>query len=197
VQTPIGASSTSLTFADDNTAYLSVLQNDLWDILVSRRVSRASDWSVPVRVTGLAAPQTTNLWSWINPAATTLYFGRGNFNLSASSLYRATRTGDNFTNLEPLQFVSLGNILAAYAPVLSADELTLYFRGDVPNRPARIYRASRAALATPFSEPVEIESLRTTATSTQPTWLSPDGCELYFTADPKSNSDIFRARKPK
>jgi hypothetical protein len=73
-------------------------------------------------------------------------------------------------------------------PVVSADGLTVFFaRATVlPDGPTfvsktRIMEAHRATLETPFAIR-EVCELNTTGDE-RPSWLSPDGCRLYFTSN--------------
>ena len=65
---------------------------------------------------------------------------------------------------------------------MTPDELTLFFgsartggTGDID-----IYEARRASVADGFGAPIELTGLNTTGPE-GPNWISPDGCNLYFT----------------
>lgn len=81
------------------------------------------------------------------------------------------------------------------SPVISADRLTLYFA-----RGAQMYSVSRTAVGAPWGMPQPITELNVADAASQPTWISEDGCVLYFHSNrPASNlvSRIFRGVRPK
>jgi dipeptidyl aminopeptidase/acylaminoacyl peptidase len=90
----------------------------------------------------------------------------------------------------------------AYSPTLSPDELTLYFASSrtLETRCAsmlddEIWQANRATTADPFAHPRPIAELSTHRPE-WPSWLSPDGCRLYFTRQSaRSDADLYVAEK--
>jgi hypothetical protein len=66
------------------------------------------------------------------------------------------------------------------SPVLSADGLTLIFASDrdAPDQVYRMWIATRSSTSAPFGAPATLNL--TTGTWDLPDWLSPDGCNLYF-----------------
>lgn len=69
-------------------------------------------------------------------------------------------------------------------PVPSEDELTLYFGAAPPSGTTRkldVWVKTRASRQVPFGEPTNVAELNTTS-YTYPSWISPDGCRLYFDA---------------
>ncbi|MBX3198923.1 MAG: PD40 domain-containing protein [Labilithrix sp.] len=82
------------------------------------------------------------------------------------------------------------------APVISSDGLTLYFSSTrgATNNTSDIWVARRAAESAPWKTPEPMTSLNT-ASVDAPSWLSPDGCELYFDRFVTAGYRIFRARR--
>ncbi len=85
-------------------------------------------------------------------------------------------------------------------PVLSADELTIYFSSartgpDVQGKPD-VWVANRATRSGNFSAPVDLVAVNTAA-SEYVGWVSPDGCRLYFASNRRVNTayDIFVAAR--
>jgi hypothetical protein len=69
-------------------------------------------------------------------------------------------------------------------PVPSEDELTFYFGAAPPSGTTRkldVWVKTRTSRQVPFGEPANVSELNT-ATYTYPSWISPDGCRLYFDA---------------
>jgi len=73
-----------------------------------------------------------------------------------------------------------------YAPVVSDDELEMFFSSDrestgMPsNMPLDIFVASRKATTDAFGTPTKLAALSTTTGIDWPVWLSPDRCDLYY-----------------
>ena len=91
-------------------------------------------------------------------------------------------------------------------PVLSGDELTLYFGGSgphpggAPQASILVYKSTRASLTDPFAPPELVVELAEEASEMSPTWLSPDGCKMLLAgrmADGGTSVDLFTAEKPK
>jgi len=68
-------------------------------------------------------------------------------------------------------------------PVVTPDELTLYFSAGPPStgtkRSLDIWVKQRKSTQDPFGAPVAVAELNTTPYNF-PSWISPDGCRLYF-----------------
>ena len=114
-------------------------------------------------------------------------------------LYRSVQTGGVFSAPELVMGTNLDSVSAEGTPVLSEDELTLYLastrRGGLAN--PDIFHATRATLQDPFSEPKIVNELASTDPDI-PSWLSPDGCELYFTRySPANNLELAIALRGK
>lgn len=63
------------------------------------------------------------------------------------------------------------------------------------DRDARLMRATRPTLASPWSAATEIVELRSPEGETSPE-LSPDGLTLFFTSARANAADIYMARRP-
>ena len=88
------------------------------------------------------------------------------------------------------------------APVLSADERTLYFGSDRDSLGMQIHVAYRASPQAAWSVPTAVPELQDVTAGagfdgTRPTWLSPDNCRLYFASDKSSpyEADLFVAER--
>lgn len=81
------------------------------------------------------------------------------------------------------------------APVVTLDELHIFFRRTVGSE-SDIYTASRATPLDGFDTPVPVEGLATPGVDETPSWVSPDGCHLYFNSNASGNENIYIARRP-
>ena len=83
------------------------------------------------------------------------------------------------------------------APYLSKNGLSLYIGGPGPDGSSDVLVAQRAGTDLPWNAPLEIPSINTGATETNPT-LSPDEHRMYFTstrADGFGGQDIWVSRR--
>lgn len=83
-------------------------------------------------------------------------------------------------------------------PVISFDELTLYFttdRVEAGGGGRQVWTATRMKLSDPFGTPNEVTELDT-STFTEPSWISDDGCRIYITSAASGTADLYVATKP-
>ena len=105
------------------------------------------------------------------------------------ALYRSVKTGGVFSAPELVMGTNLDSTSDDGTPVLTEDELTLYLasarvggKGMVD-----IFQATRASAQDPFGQPVAVTELNSSDPDI-PSWLSADGCELYFTRFTPANN---------
>jgi Tol biopolymer transport system component len=81
-------------------------------------------------------------------------------------------------------------------PVVTPDELTIYFTSPAGGT-GDIYVAHRAAMTDPFGEPSIVSELDSSTTNEEPSWVSADGCDLYFSSDRAGGSgyDLYVAHR--
>jgi hypothetical protein len=86
------------------------------------------------------------------------------------------------------------------SPVLSADELTIYFARTAAYsaNPAKIFVATRAAIGDSFGTATAVPELDSGTTDNFPTYLTEDGCVLYMARAPAvgTGPDLFVAKRP-
>lgn len=83
-------------------------------------------------------------------------------------------------------------------PVISADDLTLYFASDRPGGYGSwdIWVSTRPSKLDPFGEPALVSEL-SSASHDVPAWLSPDGCEMILSSYRGGTSyDVYSAKRP-
>jgi hypothetical protein len=85
------------------------------------------------------------------------------------------------------------------APVVTPNELTLYYSSDRPDGDALgsfdIWVATRPSLAEHFSSPVNVGELNSSWLE-EPTFVTADGCALYFASDRAGSLAMYVAVKP-
>jgi Tol biopolymer transport system component len=175
--------------ADGLTLFLHSSRNsaDSYDLFAATRASLATGFSTPVALG--ADINTTAIEE--GPAITSdggaLYFER---TTTSTSLLRASLGATGFAS--PVALPELGD---ASSPAISSDELTIYFASDRGGN-LDIWTATRTSTASPFGAPSHVDEL---ASSSQdfPTWISPDGCRMYFWSGRSSSDfDIWQATRP-
>jgi len=120
---------------------------------------------------------------------------------SRGVIHRAARGTGAYDDVQPV--TALGPSTDDDYPVVTADELTIYWasqRGGAGTQD--IYEATRQDAKSPFSAVRRVDSLSTAARDERPTFISADGCRLYYASSvrvkpPATASDIFVATKPK
>lgn len=115
-------------------------------------------------------------------------------------VYRAARSGSTWATAQLVPGVDLDSSVADLTPVVTPDELTIYFGSERPGGLGQtdIYVATRTDAGAPFGPAVPLMFddgvLRAFNTSgpDYATWISPDGCELYYSPD---NLDLWVASR--
>lgn len=196
--------SRSMTFVGNTTAYLSIWEGTYWHTYRTRRNLVSDPWETPILVNGLGgAASTTDEFPWLSSDGLRMYFMSNRD--KAYRIYVGTLTAAGATAASAVAGPIDPGDGTAYAPVTSADELTLYFsaynaRPGATVSTRNIYAATRAKVGLTFDKATFIPELNTDGTFNQPDWVSQDGCEMYFTSNRASSvaggTDIYSVRKP-
>jgi hypothetical protein len=138
------------------------------------------------------APGSHDYQPYAVPDHSALYFVRDPGVVGMADIYRAAREGGGFATPEPV--AGINGAAVEIAPVISPDELTLYFASDRLGA-LDIFEARRADRSMPFDAPAPITALMTPEEET-PGWISADGCVLYFSRFVlETQTDLFVARR--
>jgi hypothetical protein len=109
---------------------------------------------------------------------------------TGSDLYRSARQGTGFA--PPVAIIEANSLQYESMPVVSPDELVLYFSSTrvAPGTLGKndIWMAVRASVDEPFGEPINILEL-SSEYDELPNWVSYDGCRLYFQR--KDSAGVF------
>jgi len=173
--------------ADGRTMYLSI--DD--DVFVATRPAATGDFARPTRVASVSSGQTDS-GTYVVPDGSALYFSRG------SSIFRAAHTA---TGLATPERVPGLDGLDALAPVVSADQLTIYFLRNnpdptLPDRDEDIWMATRSSPTAAFANAVRVDELSTVGTFEEPGWISDDSCAFYFSSNRGGRPhDLYVARR--
>ena len=165
-----------------------------YDILVAQRASTAIAFGTPTAIPSLNSAGISDAGSYVLPDNSAIYF-QSNRNGSNDDVLRAARNvGGTF---DPATAVSIPTSNAEDSAVLTPDELTIFYASNAPGGAGGfdIYMATRSTKADGFGTPQRQTALSTTDDEF-PSWISPDGCELYFSRTVTGrSSDIFIARR--
>jgi hypothetical protein len=108
-----------------------------------------------------------------------LYFARA-ANGSSFQIYRAERPGPGLAFNLVTAAPGLGKSVLEVSPVVTDDELTIYFGASAGTFDEQIYVATRGKLTDPFGPSKKVPELEFAGQRNQPTWMSADRCKLYF-----------------
>jgi hypothetical protein len=165
------------------------------EIVRAQRATTADPFSAMEPVTALNV-EGFNGEPYVLPDHSAIYQRRSADGGAAWDILRTARSGASFGSNFPVNALDVNMPGTDSAPVVTPDELTIYFftwRVDGANN---IYVARRSTTADPFGaaeplgEPVDTDVLES------PDWISADGCVLYFTrGSTEFGSDIYVATR--
>lgn len=188
--------------ADGLTMVFSDSATGLYDLYMTTRTSAAGSFGPPIPVAGINDPTEYDHTPYLSPDGMTLYFAstRGTAGVSYD-LYRTTRRNLTSTFGTPTKITELSTGDGDSDPVVSPDGLTLYFTSyrNGGTGSSDIWVASRASTGDPFGIATNVTELNTTMAE-WPTWISNDGCRLYFGSDRgggMGGHDLWVATRPR
>ena len=101
----------------------------------------------------------------------------------------------------PLPVNELNSSVDDEAPVVTPDDLTIYFASTRPPSDGgpRVWTATRTSTSEPFSTPAIVQELNEPGTTLLPTFVTRDGCTLYFDGLLSSSAErtVYVAQKPR
>lgn len=109
---------------------------------------------------------------YILPDGQAIYFVSDRINAGVYTLFRAERTGASFGDAKPVDITGLpaSAMSNQYNPMVTPDELTLYFQAL-----SDVYVATRASTSEPFRDPTLL-----TGVVGPLSWISADNCQAYL-----------------
>lgn len=129
---------------------------------------------------------------------TTLYFARGDAGAPRYRIWQAT-LGANDAVVNPRELAELrtGNNEIVWKPVVSKDELTMFYATGREYDETTIVVARRERVIDAWGFPAPLTELGTGGLPEAPTWLSPDGCQLWFESHRGGTQQLYVATRPK
>ncbi|MEO8548507.1 MAG: hypothetical protein ABI678_00970 [Kofleriaceae bacterium] len=166
---------------------------NVYGIWTAKRTSPTGTWGPPTAepalMTGDGDPFVAN--------ATALYFASGaRTGAGSNDIYRATLGASGALTMIGPVIGGVDTTESEVVPVLTADELHMFFARQ-NGTDYDIYEASRSSLADGFGAAAAVPGMAGPGFDELPSWVSPDGCDLYFSsAAGVTGSDLFVASRP-
>jgi WD40-like Beta Propeller Repeat len=184
------------TVTTDETTIYFASEEGGWQIYSSSRMSSAGSFG-----TGLPVSDVNTTYAdynpFILPNESAIYLASDRAG-GPAKIYRAGFAGANFGDPVAVQNINLDTATDS-RPVLTPDELIIYFSSTRPDDNAEgledIWTASRSSSSEPFGPPARVAEL-SSSTLDEPSWISPDGCTLYYHSAVFGSRQVYVARKP-
>ncbi|MEO8841142.1 MAG: hypothetical protein ABI591_17675 [Kofleriaceae bacterium] len=160
-----------------------------YGIFVSTRASTGDPWGPPAASADLMAGDATPYLA----NATGFYFsaGAGRTGAGMNDIYRASRDGAGALTMIGAVLGGVDTPASEDIPVVTSDELHMYFARN-NGTDFDVFEASRSSLADGFGAAAGVPGISTTGYDELPSWVSPDGCHLYYSsAAGVTGSDLF------
>lgn len=186
---------TSASFTGDGlTALLETTRGGDYQIYLLSRPAVTAPFAEPTRLS--LGPSEGDGGPFVTLAGNVVYYDSKQG--GQLDLYRAELHGRTSTVGVPL--TSLNTPMTESGPVLTGDELTIFFfsgdRDGSGHGNGDIWYATRASTSQQFGPAHNLDELNTPFTEA-PTWISPDGCRLYFDRSQSSGvNGMYYADRP-
>ncbi|MBS2015056.1 MAG: PD40 domain-containing protein [Deltaproteobacteria bacterium] len=134
---------------------------------------------------------------FVSPDGTSLWFGTTRS--GGTDIYRASLTAPGVATAVAPESGDINSNANDTSAAVSADGRTMFFasaRGGGPAGTRDIYVARRAQANGPFGAASPVTELNSSADDL-PTWISGDGCRIYFSSDRNGHSEIFYGERSK
>lgn len=150
-----------------------------------------------VAVPGVNTPGEDNA-AWMTSDRLTIYFTHASGDYTTRGIYIATRP-------DPVSAFGAASLVAGVntsgvdeRPVLTADELTMFWDAVPSGTNNHIYSASRANRSDSFGSPIKVPELDSITDFDLAPWIDKDGLLIYFSstrADHTANFEIYRSQR--
>lgn len=126
-----------------------------------------------------------------------LYYTRGDASAPRYGIWQATLGADDsvFAPRE-LSELRTGDNDIVWKPVVTADELTMVYALGDDYDDTTVVVSRRASVAERWGIPAPLTELDSTGPEA-PTWLSPDGCQLWFESSRNGSQQLYVATRPR
>jgi Tol biopolymer transport system component len=189
---------------DGNTVYFNTNRatpsNSAEQVFVATRASAGDDFAPPAVVTAF---MNNDNQPFVNATGDKIYFSSGSRpdTTGGADLYDAPIDGSGNVGAAQILIGAVNTSANEQVPSVTADELTLYFcRSNGTDND--IYMATRSDASAPWGAGSAVPGYATQGVEEVPTWISPDGCDLYFydngsdMPDAQGTDDLYEIVRP-
>ncbi|HET9992439.1 MAG TPA: hypothetical protein VFQ65_28095 [Kofleriaceae bacterium] len=164
-----------------------------YGIWAAKRASTTASWGPPMAVADLMAGDATPFVA----NATGFYFASGaRTGAGKNDIYRATLDATGAMTMIGAVLGGVDTPASEDIPILTADELHIFFARS-NGTDFDIYEASRSSTSDGFGAAIAVPGLAMPGFDELPSWISPDGCDLYYSsAAGVTGSDLFVVSRP-
>ncbi|HWL84415.1 MAG TPA: hypothetical protein VNO21_01365 [Polyangiaceae bacterium] len=165
---------------DGSTLYFTL---DVRSIVFATRNDSTAEFDAPAAVGGVN-DAGSNTAPFLTPDGKTLYFSSTRAGDSGTDIYRATSNGSNSFGAVTLLGSDLNTTADDGSFIMTPDGLTIFFSSKRAGGKGLddIWTAHRSIVGSTFTDRRNVAELNTVRYDS-PSWVSPDGCRLYFTSD--------------
>ena len=186
-----GASGPSIS-ADGQRLYFAVdVQNDPQLFVATAPFTQATSRMITELGSGRQEYQP-----YLSASGSSLYFVRRSSNAEPADIFVSRIVDGRYT--DPIPVLEVNTTAGESSPVLSSDELRLYFASDRSGGQGDldVYLVTRPDVSAPFGPAVPVAELNTPQADV-PSWISADDCTLYLSSKrPGSGGlDVWRASR--
>jgi Tol biopolymer transport system component len=164
------------------------------DLYFTTRTSASANFGVAQRINVLSSTSTDND-AYLLPDKSKVYFGSSRTGAARVYASEITPTATSYTFSSPVTVAELVSNTSDGAPVVTADDLEIYWTSTRNGTNERIWHGSRPSRSDPFSGFAEVTALNDTVSKAVGSWVSADGCVFYFSSDRGGDRDIYMARR--
>lgn len=169
---------------------------DTMDVFFATRATVTGTFANP-NPTGVANPSFGEFSPVVTGDGNELFYTSDQNGVNKPRLYHATRNGAEFGNPQKLQELADGSDGDEEAITVSKDGLTIFFGstrsgglGDLD-----IWTAHRASRSEKFTGITHVNNVSSSAIE-WPSYVSADGCRLYFGSERDGNGNLWVASRP-
>jgi hypothetical protein len=163
-------------------------------IFITHRQSVSASFDAPTMLAALTDSSAGFQDLFLTSDASLLYFVR--IAMNATTVYRASCSGTTCGG--PQAVSDVNTTTSQIGPVVTGDQLTIFFGSATPQGTYDIFTATRATRNDPFGPRSPVAELNGPRTEF-PGWVSADGCTIYMHRRSEAaahDHDIYVARRP-
>ena len=169
-------------------------------VFSSTRSTPTADFATPAPVSAFMANDNQ---PYVDPTGDAIYFSSGARpdTTGGTDLYRAPLDGSGNVGTAQILIGDVNTPANEQVPVVTQDELTLYFcRNNATDDD--IYVATRPSASAPWGAGSALPGFANAGAEEVPGWVSPDGCDLYIydngsdMPDAQGTDDLYELVRP-